>query len=61
MEKKFTLQCYSNSNGLGVVALGPRWVAYPGNQPISYAPPQKPSDKMLEVAKDFASGLFKFG
>jgi hypothetical protein len=70
MEKLVTLNTYPNvSNSMGVVALGSRWIAYPGNQVISGRNITNnqisASDKIVEVAKDvakdLASGLYYFG
>ena len=70
MEKLVTLNTYPNIGTMGVVALGSRWIAYPGNQPIvngrNVSSTQvSASDKLVEVAKDvakdLASGLYYFG
>jgi hypothetical protein len=67
MEKIISLSCYgSNMSGAAIVALGPRWLAYPGNQPISSSSssssrPQSTSAQLVEVAKDVASGLYYLG
>jgi hypothetical protein len=67
MEKVMNLSCYPSPYPQCVVALGHRWLAYPGNQPIASFNKQQPStsDKMVEVAKevakDVATGLIYFG
>lgn len=61
MKKKLTLQTYPSHSSAGIVALGPRWIAYPGNEPIAASSRPSGSDKFVEVAKDFASGIYQFG
>jgi hypothetical protein len=79
MEKVISLNYYGSTainSSSGIVALGDRWLAYPGTQPLPATPPAAPSaatasstsvatqftsDKMLEVAKDVASGLYYLG
>ncbi|PRP76066.1 hypothetical protein PROFUN_01782 [Planoprotostelium fungivorum] len=66
MEKTINLDCFCGAGGLGgVLALGPRWLAFPGNVPIVNGRVSSTSDKMIEVAKDMAkdiaSGLYYLG
>jgi len=66
MEKIFTLNTFPCPSPYGVVALGSRWIAYPGNQLLTSGfRSQSTSDKFVEVAKDvakdIASGIYYFG
>eukprot|EP01116_Phalansterium_solitarium_P011270 TRINITY_DN268_c0_g1_i5.p1 TRINITY_DN268_c0_g1~~TRINITY_DN268_c0_g1_i5.p1 ORF type:complete len:332 (+),score=35.27 TRINITY_DN268_c0_g1_i5:143-1138(+) len=66
MEKVVALNSYAGPAGTGVLAVGPRWLAYPGNQPMSLsARPQLTADVVMGVAtgvaKDIASGLYYYG
>lgn len=62
MEKMFYLECYPISSlSSSVLALGTRWLAYPGNQPLVHIKTASTSDKIVEVAKDFANGLISLG
>jgi hypothetical protein len=49
----------------GVVALGPRWLAFPSLDvpptTTNLFPLQKASSNFSEVAKDIATGLFQYG
>jgi hypothetical protein len=66
MEKVFNHPTFPSPSPYGVLALGSRWVAYPGNELISSGSrSHSASDKLVEVAKDvvkdIASGLYLLG
>eukprot|EP01097_Dermamoeba_algensis_P009292 TRINITY_DN6507_c0_g1_i2.p1 TRINITY_DN6507_c0_g1~~TRINITY_DN6507_c0_g1_i2.p1 ORF type:complete len:696 (-),score=130.80 TRINITY_DN6507_c0_g1_i2:145-2232(-) len=50
---------------MGVVALGPRWIAIPGDKPVLSTSPASNNSNIVEVAKDvakdLASGLYYLG
>eukprot|EP01117_Protostelium_nocturnum_P009683 TRINITY_DN3459_c0_g1_i4.p1 TRINITY_DN3459_c0_g1~~TRINITY_DN3459_c0_g1_i4.p1 ORF type:complete len:637 (+),score=100.50 TRINITY_DN3459_c0_g1_i4:166-2076(+) len=66
VERVFTLDCFCGPGHVpGVLALGSRWLAYPGNIPFPNNKVSTASDKIVEVAKDvakdIASGLYYLG
>eukprot|EP01114_Cavostelium_apophysatum_P014619 TRINITY_DN3834_c0_g1_i3.p1 TRINITY_DN3834_c0_g1~~TRINITY_DN3834_c0_g1_i3.p1 ORF type:complete len:627 (-),score=105.11 TRINITY_DN3834_c0_g1_i3:115-1995(-) len=66
MKTVVTLNCFASPMPYcGAAALGPRWIAYPGNQPVHTNRTQSASDKFVEVAKDvakdFAASIYQLG
>lgn len=64
MQKLVQFSCFPNLYSYDVVALGPRWIAYPGNSPVpvksyeyAYPPPSSLAEMSMGMTKKAVSGI----
>lgn len=68
LETTFKHSCFPHPQAVGVMALGTRWLAFPGNQALpvnaSYLlmeSEQSLAEKSIEMAKNISSGIYYLG